>query len=201
MKKIFTFLFLSVLALNLMAQDEDHKITVNANAGFTLWNVIAKPLFDLAEDAASTTTDVSVDGMVLPSFGANFDYGLTKVVVIGLGLSYQPISLSYKDNVSSMDVSINRLNVGLRTSFHYANEGPFDLYSGFRIGYKLTTTNVSGNSQDFGFDETTFDPIFPLSFQIIAFGMRYYVVENIGLGLEFALGNPHFAAFGASFRF
>jgi hypothetical protein len=37
--------------------------------------------------------------------------------------------------------------------------------------------------------------------QLIAFGLRGYLTENIGLNGELALGSPYFASVGINFRF
>lgn len=147
----------------------------------------------------------------IPALQVNYDLGLAKWFSIGAALSYQAMGLDYTNweyiddngDWQTIDFSakIGRANAALRFLFHYANQDRIDLYQGVRVGYLMwnTKTEVS---------ETVFDPETDLnlnfgrpSVQLVLFGMRGYVTENIGLSTELAVGAPHFLTVGANYRF
>lgn len=134
------------------------------------------------------------------------------------------------DRMGMLDFSYNRINFAVRPLFHYGNSNKLDMYSGFRLGYtningEFSTTNdrdywqtqgeegtndLSGiiakfltlsedgegflNVSDFIFREG-------LSFQLVAFGLRWYISEDIGIHTEIAFGAPYYLTFGANYRF
>jgi hypothetical protein len=72
------------------------------------------------------------------------------------------------------------------------------MYSGLRIGY--TNWNFSTTTTDPNFDGAeSFNGGKP-AFQVILFGIRGYITENIGLNTELAVGGPHFFSAGLNVR-
>ena len=73
------------------------------------------------------------------------------------------------------------------------------MYSGVRVGMTnwVGKSDSSDSSNDFFGDDFSGWSFAP---QLIAFGMRYYVTDNIGLSFETAVGAPHFLSVGANYR-
>jgi opacity protein-like surface antigen len=147
----------------------------------------------------------------------SFDYGLSKVVSLGLAFSHQRVSINATDftytddngypRTETFNTSFRRTQVALRALFHYGNVDQLDMYSGIRIGIlNRGFKNFEGpNAADL--DETIFEDTVDVlsgnrfSGSITAFGLRYYFTENIGAGFELNLGAPYIANIGVSGRF
>jgi opacity protein-like surface antigen len=204
MRKVL--LLTCVLALtfssnSLFAQNGDYKSNIYAGAGFSL----AGALFDAL--GAGGTGEVTTNS--LPAIQLNYDYALTPRVSAGLAFSYQGFGFDVNDyqyldqdfNLVTEDFSadLQRTNIALRVLFHYGNSEKLDMYSGVRVGMTNWVSKINSsdpNNDFFGADLSgwSFAP------QLIGFGMRYYVTDNIGLSLETALGAPHFLSIGANYR-
>jgi hypothetical protein len=194
-----------ILALSLTtstyAQNEDFKSNIYLGAGFSVVGGLV--------DAFGQTLGVTelVETKSLPAIQVNYDYGVTKWLSVGAGVSYQSFSIDvsgyefFNDSLivtEDFSVDANRLVAGARIMFHYANDDKLDLYSGIRLNYK--TMSISTTSSDPFLDLTDFDVILPFGVQIVPFAARYYVTDNIGISIETAIGAPHFFSVGANYR-
>ncbi len=194
MRKLSALIFLFALATGVYAQNEDHKITLGLNTGFSLiGNII---------DASASTSGGSIENFSLPAFQGTVDYGVEKWISVGVAVSYQKLGTRYTDyNGTNIDeeTTANRLNFAIRPLFHYANSGRLDLYSGVRLGwtnwsFKTTIDDQDYNEEDIISANSNFAP------QLILFGMRGFITENIGANFEFAVGAPHYFTIGLSYR-
>jgi hypothetical protein len=129
------------------------------------------------------------------------------------------------DKLGDFSLTVPRTTLATRLLFHYANKGRIDCYTGFRFGVGIWSLKASGN-----LDEETIRKALselqgqitpdgqdsPIDFsgklsgkatlpllqaQFIAFGLRGYVTDNIGINGELAIGSPYFLSVGANYRF
>lgn len=208
MKKIILFSFALILglAVQTQAQNDDYRMNGGVSLNYTFTGDALNTAVKLAE---SSTTGFDKKGF--PSIQATFDYGLTKWFSIGLAASYQNIGYDFTGNsfvdslnntiVEDYSVDFSRVTVALRPLFHYANNDRLDLYSGLRIQYfSRSFENTSADpSTDSTFDD--FSDANKFGIGIVAFGARYYITENIGLGTEINLGRPYIINLSVNARF
>jgi len=209
MKKIIFLSFALILGLatQTQAQSEDYRM----NAGISINYAVTGDVLNLAVKAAEATS-IGFEKNSTPSIQATFDYGLNKWFSLGLAASYQNVGYDFEantffDEVTGMtiieDYSVNfsRTTVALRPLFHYANNDRVDLYSGLRVQYfKRDFENSSKDPNTVTVFEDFADAT-KVRVSIVAFGMRYYITENIGLGTEINLGRPYLANFSVNARF
>lgn len=199
MKKVFLISITLIISFGLFAQNADYRSTVSANVGFSLVGA-------LFEGIGSSTSE-NVDAYSLPAMQLNYDYGLNNWFSIGGAFSYQMMGIDVKGysfeqdgttKTEDYETKVSRLNVAARFLAHYANKGRFDLYSGLRLGYDIWSSSTTSSDPEYDaeyFGAGTF------AFQVVIFGMRGYVTDNIGIGTEIAIGSPHLATIGATYRF
>ena len=197
MKKIL--LGLGVVALlsttAVQAQNEKGQMAISVGAGQSLLGSLYS-----ANDVQNVNVTPVINGM--------FDFAVSDVVSMGLGLSYQSISSEldwfYLDPATNTFIdetvkeTMTKLNIGVRCNFHYARgiDG-LDMFSGFRIGY----TN-------WGFKSSSADPNYvgaisinmPFAIQIVPVAIRYYFTDMIGIHLETGLIGPYMIAGGISLK-
>ena len=208
MKKIILFSFALILGLatQTQAQNDDYRMNAAISLNYTFTGDALNTAVNLAE---STSTGVDKKGF--PSIQASFDYGLTKWFSIGIAASYQNIGYDFSGNsfvdslnneiVEDYSVDFSRTTVALRPLFHYANNDKLDLYSGLRIQYFSrsfdNTSKDPGTSSTF----TEFSDDSKIGVGIVAFGARYYITDNIGLGTEINIGRPYIINLSVNARF
>lgn len=187
---------------SLSAQNGDYKQNIYVGAGFSLVGGLFDALGGTGTESFSTTS--------LPAIQLNYDYALTPKLSAGAAFSYQGFGFDVTDytflddslnlTTESFSGNVNRTNIAARVLFHYGNNEKLDMYSGVRLGmtnWKTSSESTSGAVSDFfgdGFSGWSFAP------QLIAFGLRYYVTDNIGLSFESTLGAPHFLSAGVNYR-
>jgi hypothetical protein len=122
-------------------------------------------------------------------------------------------------------IAAARTNLGIRALFHYGNKGRMDLYSGLRLGVGLWSVKLSGQIEkdvlvrainevfnqsgvpsavaDGGIGEKlkTKGSFVLFAPQLILFGLRGHVTNNIGINFELATGSPYAASLGLDYRF
>lgn len=186
---------------SLSAQNGDYKQNIYVGAGFSL----AGALFSALDAAGGGSDNTS-----LPAIQLNYDYALTPKVSAGIAFSYQGFGFDVSDYLfvdadgnlitESFSADLARTNIAARVLFHYGKNEKLDMYSGVRVGmtnWNLSTESTSGAASDFfgdTFNGWSFAP------QLVAFGLRYYVTDNIGLSFESTVGAPHFLSVGANYR-
>jgi len=211
MKFLLSTICILFITLTSYAQSEDYKVVVGVQAGYSLTGTVVKAL----AEGGGLNSDVNASA--IPALQLSVDYGLSKVVSLGIAYSYQTISIdatnfSYTDEngdarTETFKTSFNRSQIALRALFHYGNVDKLDMYSGIRIGaLSRGFKNFEGENAD-DLDESVFDETTDVlsgtrfSGAITAFGLRYYFTENIGAGFEINLGAPYIANIGVSGRF
>jgi opacity protein-like surface antigen len=210
MKQRITLIGICILFVTALSAQEDsktekpvaHKSTICLNIGESLVGNLIGSLNNAANlDYSSNVTS-------MPAFQMTYDYQVNNWFSIGAAGSYQMMGVKVKnwsyydesDNLVTEDfkTSLNRLNVAVRPLFHYGNMERFDMYSGLRIGY--TKWNVSTTSTDPNYDALKLVKGGHVAFQLVMFGLRAYVTDNIGLNCELGLGGPHYFAVGLNVR-
>jgi hypothetical protein len=208
MKKIILFSFALILGLatQTQAQNDDFRM----NAGLSLNYTFTGTALNTAIKAAETTT-TGFEKESFPSLQLTFDYGLTKWFSIGVAASYQNIGFDFVGNtfldslnnqvIEDYSVGFSRTTVALRPLFHYANNDRLDLYSGLRIQYFSRGFNNDSNDPATAENFEGFTDESKFGVGIVAFGARYYVTENIGIGTEINIGRPYFTNLSVNARF
>ncbi len=204
----------------LFAQNHEHKYVFSATLSssgigflFSQANIISKNL--------STFSYPAVQGSV--------DYCIYKNwLSVGLIGSYQRMGFAITnyeiiagtDTIrSDVGADLTRFNIGARVLVHYGNKKRVDMYSGVRLGYHRNAIFTSTNGilydildkyhevasvmkfLNIGPDQI-WNPIVQNKFgyQIVLFGIRAYVLNNIGLTAELAVGRPNFISYGVIYR-
>jgi len=209
MKKfiLLSFALILGLATQTQAQNDDYRMNAGVSVNYTFTGDIVNSAIDNLGGAFS---DETVTKKGTPSIQLTFDYGLTKWFSIGAAVSTQKIGLSstggtFTDSLgvsvaNPYEASLSRTTVALRPLFHYANNDRLDLYSGLRVQY----INIS--EENSSLDPSTSTVLdFPtkkgIGVGIVAFGARYYITENIGLGTEINIGRPYVVNLSVNARF
>lgn len=208
MKKIILFSLALVLGLTVhtQAQNDDYRM----NAALTLNYTFTGDALNAAVDAAESTTE-GVDKNSFPSVQLTFDYGVNKFFSLGLAASYQNIGYDFTNNTffdennmevtENYEVDFSRTTVALRPLFHYANNGKLDMYSGLRIQYFRRDFETTSRDPEVSDDFIDFTDANKFGVGIVAYGIRYFVTDNIGLGTEVNIGRPYFVNLSLNARF
>jgi len=184
---LLALLFSSILS----AQNRQGESVISLNAGFSL----ASALFKLSE------IEANVDASTPPALQFTYDYALSNRFSMGGGISYQRFNLAYSDYgeaKESFNLRLSRFNLGARALIHYGSSETIDMYSGLRVG--LSNWSAGGGTDDPNFDPPKANGLF-FAPQLILFGMRGYVTENLGFGGEIGVGGPHLLSLGVNYRF
>lgn len=183
-----------IFSLNTQAQSEEYRSTISVNAGLSL----AGALFNLTD---AVTDDDNFRVNTLPALQVNYDHGINKWFSIGGGASYQTMVIETKPDEGPVNrARVNRTNVGIRPLFHYGNSDKLDMYSGVRLSYLNTGLKVvDGESGEF--EDIDLGLLSGFRAQLVAFGIRGYFNEHIGLNMEVAIGAPHYLSGGINYRF
>jgi hypothetical protein len=198
----FSLLLLMVFGFNnsVSAQDElTYKHNISGGVGFSLVGALFSGFPDTAGVSLST----------IPALQLTYDYRVSKLISVGAAFSYQKFGMNFDDyfwvdengNFYEEDFTadISRTNVAARVLFHYSKNPKIDMYSGLRIGATLWNGSVSGASAGFTeLDNLTSGVV--VAPQVILFGFRYFVTNNIGLSFESSVGAPHYLNFGVNYR-
>jgi opacity protein-like surface antigen len=196
MKKTIITLVVAAGMLYAPVQAQDQKSTVCLNVGVSLVGQILS-----VADNGSTAT--------LPAFQLTYDYDISNWFSLGLAGSYQLMGIDYEDYsyidennevvYEDFTTDITRMNFALRALFHYGNFDRIDMYSGVRLGY--TNWGFSSDSSDPLYDSDDVLKGGGFAPQVVAFGIRGYFTDNIGINVELAIGPPSYMSAGLNFRF
>lgn len=140
------------------------------------------------KSAYSNEPSVSVSGS--GPIGVRGEYMLTDKIGFGLDINYTNTIAKWTDIVNSTsynyEVSVPRFRAMGKFNFHFAQSDVFDAYTAVGAGYSSWKVNVTTNDPTY-VDDTSLSTPIPIAFRL-ALGGRYFVTDNIGLGLEFGLG-------------
>ena len=205
MKKLLTLLALVSASSLGFAQNQAGQSVVTLNVGYS----IIGNLFTSSLNALEGASDANADVSSIPVIIGAFDYGLSDKFSIGIFGGFQRSSgtfdytyTPFNDSVpttESVTLSGSRTSIAIRPNFHYGNNDNLDLYSGVRVGFLMRNFTTNSTDDDFPsfdiFDGNRF------TLGLTLFGMRYYVTDNIGLGMEIGIGPPYAVNGGVNFRF
>ena len=90
MKILITTVCILLIGLSLHAQSEDYKMVGGIHAGWSLTGSIVKNIADTEQNGGD------VNASAIPAMQLSFDYGLSKVVSLGLAFSHQRVSKCYR---------------------------------------------------------------------------------------------------------
>ncbi len=207
------------------AQNEEYKNVISVQSGMSLFSPFRGTVTGSQNASDTTVSFSSGKANNFPQINVSYDHGINRWFSIGGAVSYNKVSLDLKDvvynkkeNLGDVKFNASRLTIGARALFHYGNTGRLDMYSGVRLGVGIWGVNASSNSLDSRLDEV-FKEVggggiwrsvlgnkvrggFALpQVQVILFGLRGYITENIGINGELAAGSPYFASIGLNYRF
>jgi hypothetical protein len=203
MKK-YTFLMLvcvSGFAIHVAAQKMDSRNVVSVSAGLNLFQN-----FDLVSSYSDLNT-VNLQIKATPAIGFTYDYGVTNWLSLGVAGAYNHFRFkadqivvpreTKSTYVGTIDLNMARISVGIRPLIHYGHLKRVDMYSGLRLGVNIWKTSLESNGDLLPEEVDRFlhDDSVTANFQVIPFGMRYYVIKKLAIGLETGFGAPHYAAF------
>lgn len=225
MKKYFFVLSFVSCIITSFAQNEDYQHVVSVQSGVSLFSPFRGTVKPSNEPADTTVSFSSGKMQNFPQLNIGYDYGVVKWFSIGGAVSYNKVGLDLKDvtynkkeKLGDVTLNVSRLTLGARALFHYGNTNRIDMYSGVRLGVGIWTVKVSSSALDDKLDEVLKEAggsglwrsllgnrvkgSFPmLQAQVILFGLRGYVTENIGINGELSVGSPYFASIGVNYRF
>lgn len=211
MKKstFLTALFVALTTFGAFAQNMTKRHTLSGSVGMNIFQAVGRLDQNFNEDQA-----VNFKSNATPSFGLQYDYAVRKWFSIGFSGSFNTFGSS-ADQITvtddetgdtytgSYNLDFFRTNLAVRPLFHYGNDGRIDMYSGFRLGASIWSGKFEADGEleaDDVFGSVRGTGAIP-AIQIILFGMRGYVTENVGIGFELGIGAPHYAALQANYRF
>lgn len=224
MKNYFLSLSLFLSAFSAFAQNEDYKHVISVQSGASLFSPFRGTVTGSQESSDTTVSFSSGKMRNFPQLNIAYDYGINHWFSIGGAVSYNKVSLDLKDvkynkteNLGDVNLNVSRMTVGARALFHYGNANRIDMYSGVRLGVGIWTAKVSSNSLDNKLDDVLKEAggsgiwrnllgnrikgSFPMfQAQVILFGLRGYITENLGLNGELSVGSPYFASVGINYR-
>ena len=154
-----------------------------------------------------------------PSVSLHLGYRPVRLIELGatIGMHYKTklhIDEAQRANTPAaireiLEIDASQTSISGRLLVHYSKREGIDLYSGIRLGYAQTKRKTSSghyayhlNSEE-GFPDQTIEierHSNNLSAQLILLGARYYLTDNIGVGVEFAAGKPYFVGLSVGSR-
>lgn len=212
--KVIPILALVLLSFAAQAQNTTHRSNFSVNVAEStlglLWNSIEMDVTEI-----EGFESLSLDAKRRPALQMNYDHAIAKWFSIGVGSSTQrfqvlaeavPVSAENEPTITrKAQLDIQRTNVAIRPLFHYVNKNRVDLYSGFRVGYTFYTGKAKLMQEGDQKLQAEVAGLLPelsgIALQVIPFGARFYITENLGLNAEFGIGSPHVVAAGVNYRF
>ena len=222
MKKILLFITLIISQLS-FAQNMETRNTFTLSSGRSLFAAARKT-------AIPNDTLKFTDGKVhaSPTIQGTWDFAVNDWLSVGLAASYNQATVAFNDitikkitskPIGNASAKVARTSLAARVLFHYG-KGKFDLYSGGRLGVGLWYGKVGATINDALFTDLLSTVGIGNNFitsrlngkklrggfalpqvQVIPFGMRYYITDNLGVNGEVAIGAPYYVNLGASYRF
>ncbi|HTB05624.1 MAG TPA: hypothetical protein VK806_01640 [Bacteroidia bacterium] len=178
------------------AQNNQGEFVASAGVGYSL-------IFSLLNYGLNNGANVSTS--ITPAISVAGDYSINGRFSLGLGIGYQSMKTgvtNYNDSANgyynqSFNISLSRLNIGIRPLFHFGSNPNVDFYLGFRVGVSIWS--FSSTSTDPNYNAPGLRGTLP-SFQALM-GFKGYFSPVVGAHIEVAVGTPYFLEAGLSFRF
>jgi hypothetical protein len=216
------FVILQFLTLAAVAQNDDYRHVVSAQSGVSLFSFFRGNLQGSSID--TTVRFSSGTARNVPQIQVAYDYSITKWFSVGAAVSFNKVNTTLNNvtyqrtqNLGNLTLGVSRTTIGVRALFHYANANRLDMYSGVRVGAGIWSVGINSSLAD-----DKIDPILrsvggsglwrrvlgrnlgvgwaAVQAQLIAFGLRGYVTEQIGINGELSLGSPYFMSLGLNYR-
>jgi len=130
--------------------------------------------------------------------GARFEYMTSDKIGIGFDFNYTDNTVSWDDDIYTYKYNVTRIRFMPRINIHFGGSENFDAYFGAAAGYR--SVNRTYSSTDPLYQGSTTAGINPIAIRI-ALGARYFITDNIGLGLEMGLGGGYLLHSGLAFKF
>ncbi|MFK7951083.1 MAG: hypothetical protein AB8G11_26115 [Saprospiraceae bacterium] len=191
-KTIFLILFTFGFIYSINAQNADYRNNFYVGGGFSAYGIL-NSITSLQQDSiAPDNITWRSNGRSKPAIQLTYDFALSNKFSVGVAYSYQRFILDVPQYIYS---DSKRNNIAIRFLWHYVQNERLDMYTAARIG--MTFWNES-----FDYDYDPLDTVEKrrLLAPQVALGTRYYITQNIGLGIEAALGAPHYFSFGVNYR-
>ncbi len=199
MKRIF-IIMLASLSLGVFAQD--YKTNIQLNAGMSLVGRIFETVDDFGGDINTYST---------PAFQLNIDRKIVNWFSIGVAGSFQMMGADYTDyehydwetgneTTESFENDVTRMNIAIRTLFHYGGGENVSFYSGMRFGITKWTVESSSEVDSYEAVSSIGGDLTNPGIQVVLFGVQGYFNEQIGINTEICLGSPHYFSMGLSYR-
>lgn len=143
-----------------------------------------------------------------PALQATYEYRIHQRFSIGVAYSTQRFyedqifyALAHNDTIPQQRLDFKavttRNDFGVRVLIHAISTERLDIYAAGRYGVNME--NFEKNYFNLKTKERTQKSDWQV-FQA-AVGVRYYVIENVGISIEAAIGEPHFFSTGLNCRF
>jgi hypothetical protein len=219
---LLSFIILQIFAPTALAQNEDYHHVVSAQSGVSLFSFFRGNLQGSSID--TTVRFSSGTARNVPQIQVAYDYGITKWFSVGGAVSFNKVNATLNDvtyqrtqNLGNLTLGVSRTTIGVRALFHYGNANRLDMYSGVRVGAGIWGVGINSSLAD-----DKIEPILrsvggnglwrrilgrdlgvgwaAVQAQLIAFGLRGYVTENLGINGELSLGSPYFMSLGLNYR-
>lgn len=205
LRLIFATIVFACITKATIAQERDdsksvHQGTVSIDAYYGVPNI----LLNIFMNSLPTSNQYHIQN--IGPCGIRGEIFMVDHVAFGLDANYSLSTISWKveettgnypytiTQITSYDVTINRLRVLAKCNFHFAANEHFDWYAGGGIGYNQTeyTQHKNGVASKYDRDDNFASLIsaVPVSWRI-NFGGKYYFTPNIGAGMEVGIcGGP-----------
>ena len=134
---------------------------------------------------SGTATNITTSGLGPVAFRA--DYMFAEQFGVGLEVTYATSAVSYTDSGFTYEISVPRIRVLPRFTWHFVTNDFVDFYATIGGGYKQTTYKFTTNDPDY--DQSSISGLIPVSTRL-GLGFNYYIANVIGIGLEMGIGGP-----------
>lgn len=193
LKITFVAICLLTFALHGSAQNSAYRSNFYVGGAFSAYGIYNSVASLQQDSIAPDNITWKSHGHSKPALQFTYDFAFNDKFSIGVAYSYQRFILDVPQYVYA---DSKRTNVAIRFLWHYVQNERLDMYAAARLGMTFW-------DEDFDYTYDPFDTAEKrkLPAPQIALGTRYYVTPNIGLGIEAAVGAPHYFSFGANYRF
>lgn len=174
------------------AQNDSHNSNISFNMGLS--NTSKLLLNIIGEQPAG----VSVIGNDNPYLGLTYDVALGDVVSIGGTFNYNKSSITLNKGLANQVVTDGKaVGLGSRLIFHLMGENAtkFDPYLGAGFTLLIWDFDLTPEPNNY-IDEAELSGVYPLTL-----GMRYYFVEEFGVGAEYNTGKMNTLNLSVNLRF
>lgn len=157
---------------------------------------------------ASSVTNNSMSVKSIGPVGGRFEYMVSDRVGLGLDIGFNNSKISYNEqdvdqnfNPVTYNYNFSTQKLGVMATFNYhflKNTDKFDLYGVFGIGYGNRSYTYESTNPDYV--ATTIKTPIPIASRL-GIGMRYMIIDNVGINLGLGVGQGGLINTGFSFKF